>query len=61
MTERDRADLESIAQRLKAIHDELNGLELRIGASPIEQAGLSIAMALAWIELFWKMEESPSE
>jgi hypothetical protein len=61
MTERDRTDLESIAQKLKAIHDELNGLELRIGASAIEQAGLSTAMALAWIELFWKMEESPPE
>jgi len=58
MTEKDRADLESIAQRLKAIHDELRGLELRTGASAIEQARLSTAMALAWIELFWKMEGS---
>ena len=56
MTEKDRADLENIAQRLKDIHDELNQLETRIGASAIEQAALSSAMALAWLELFLKTE-----
>ena len=56
MTEKDRADLENIAQRLKDIHDELNQLETRIDASAIEQAALSSAMALAWLELFLKTE-----
>ena len=56
MNERDRANLANIAQRLKAIQDELNQLETRIGTSAIEQAGLSTAMALAWLELFWKIE-----
>jgi len=56
VNERDRANLANIAQRLKAIQDELNQLETSIGTSAIEQAGLSTAMALAWLELFWKIE-----
>ena len=60
MTEKDRADLENIAQRLKDIHDELNQLETRIDASAIEQAALSSAMALAWLELFLKIEGKDS-
>jgi hypothetical protein len=60
MTEKDRADLESIAQGLKDIHDELNQLETRIDASAIEQAALSSAMALAWLELFLKIEAKDS-
>ncbi len=35
------------------IHNELNGLS---GADAIEQAALSTAMALAWIDLFMKMQ-----
>jgi hypothetical protein len=60
MTEKDRADLENIAQRLRAIREELSQLEAPVSASAIEQARLSTAMALAWIELFWKTEGSDS-
>jgi hypothetical protein len=56
MTETNRARLENIARRLEAIRDELNELEDTIGASAIEQAALSTAMAVTWIELFCKTE-----
>ena len=51
MMEKERADLQNIARRLQVISDELNGLKKAIGGSSIEQAALSAAMALAWIDL----------
>ena len=56
MTEIDRARLENIARQLEAIRDELNELEDTISASAIEQAALSTAMAVTWIELSCKTE-----
>ena len=58
MTENDHADLANIELQLKSIQEELNQLETRIDANAIAQAALSTAMALAWIELFWKTEDS---
>jgi hypothetical protein len=56
MMEKERADLQNIARRLQVISDELNGLKKAIGGSAIEQAALSAAMALAWIDLLASME-----
>ena len=56
MNDKDLAALEKISQRLKAIHDELDQIETRIDARAIEQAELSTAMAVAWLELFWTVE-----
>jgi hypothetical protein len=53
MTEKDQATLISIAQRLQAIHEELRQLEKTTGSSGIQQAALSTAMALAWVDLVW--------
>jgi hypothetical protein len=58
MTEHDQADLANIELQLKSVQEELHQLETRIDAHAIAQAALSTAMALAWIKLFWKTEDS---
>jgi hypothetical protein len=58
MTEHDQADLANIELQLKSVQEELHQLETRIDAHAIAQAALSTAMALAWIKLFWKKEDS---
>jgi hypothetical protein len=58
MTEHNQADLANIELQLKSILQQLNQLEARIDANAIAQAALSTAMALAWIELFWKTEDN---
>jgi hypothetical protein len=60
VTKKDRADIENIAQRLRAFRGGLKQLEARTGASAIEEAGLSTAMALASIGLLRNMERSDS-
>jgi hypothetical protein len=58
MTEHDQADLANIELQLKSVQEELHQLETRIDANAVAQAALSTAMALAWIELLWKTEDS---
>ena len=60
MTQRDSVDLENIAQRLRAIHHELEQLNTRVGGSAIEQAALSTEMALGWLDLLLKLESKES-
>jgi hypothetical protein len=58
MTREYQADLANIELQLKSIQQELHQLERRIDANAIAQAALSTAMALAWIELYRKTEDS---
>jgi hypothetical protein len=56
-----QADLKNLAPKLKAIHGELLYLELSTGAPSLQQAALSVAMALAWRDLVDMTSDLPDQ
>jgi hypothetical protein len=57
MTTKDRAKLRNIADRLQVILDELRAFEKTKDDHGVKQAVLSVAQALAWLDLIGSLTE----